>query len=208
MILNIKSYMRDLQSEIDALDEVVVGCVADVIWRCYVDRRRLVVCGNGGSASTASHFVTDLQKGMSLASQDSAPWEVISLCDSIPLITAWSNDTDYANVFAGQARTWLRRGDLLVSISGSGNSPNVLAAVQVAHDIGAETIGFCGFGGGKLARKVDHALVLESTNMQHVEDIHMIVAHAIFAALRDRVSLVTAPAILEGVRQKPVEVGR
>ena len=106
--------------------------------------------------------------------------------DSVPLLTAWGNDTEYANVFAGQAQTWLRPGDLLVAISGSGNSPNILAAVEAAHEAGAMTLGWSGFGGGKLARLAQHNVVVHSDNMQMVEDAHMVVGHLIYSALRDR----------------------
>ena len=113
-------------------------------------------------------------------------WECLSVVDSIPLLTAWSNDTDYAQAFAGQARTWLRPRDILIAISGSGNSPNILAAVHAAHDCGATTIGLSGYGGGQLAQIAHHAIVLHSHNMQMVEDAHMVLGHAIYSALRDR----------------------
>ena len=105
----------------------------------------------------------------------------------MPLLTAWSNDTEYAQVFAGQARTWLRPGDLLVAISGSGNSPNILAAVEAAHDVGAITLGWSGFGGGKLGSLARHSVVVHSDNMQMVEDAHMVIGHLIYSALRDRI---------------------
>jgi D-sedoheptulose 7-phosphate isomerase len=204
MISTIKTYIRELLDELDILDEASVSGVADVLWSCYSERRRLVVCGNGGSASTASHFATDLQKGLVLTSQDNAPWEVLSICDSIPLMTAWSNDTDFSNVFAAQAKCWLRRGDVLLVISGSGNSKNILAAVDAAHAIGATTVALCGFGGGRLALKAKHSIILTSTNMQQIEDVHMVIAHALFCALRDRISLVQVPLIT--VDPVPIEV--
>ena len=115
------------------------------------------------------------------------PWECMSLVDSVPLLTAWGNDTEYANVFAAQARIWLRPGDLLVAISGSGNSPNILAAVEAAHAAGAVTLGWSGFGGGRLAQMAQHNVTVHSDNMQMVEDAHMVIGHLIYSALRDRV---------------------
>ncbi|MBC8143847.1 MAG: SIS domain-containing protein, partial [Armatimonadetes bacterium] len=129
--------------------------------------------------------VCDFSKNVLLDSGKA--FEVIALTDSPSLLTAWGNDTDFANVFAGQARTWLRDGDVLLAISGSGNSPNVLRAVEVASEVGAVSIGFCGYGGGKLAGMVTHPVVVHRRNMQQVEDLHMVFGHVVFSALRDRI---------------------
>ena len=170
--------LRDLSTdEIDA--------ATALLWDNYQSGRRAVFCGNGGSAASASHLPADFQKNMFL--HGGKPWECLSLVDSVPLLTAWGDDTEYANVFAAQARTWLRPGDLLVAISGSGNSPNILAAVEAAHEAGAVTLGWSGFGGGKLAARAQHNVVVHSDNMQMVEDAHMVIGHLIYSALRDRV---------------------
>jgi D-sedoheptulose 7-phosphate isomerase len=183
------SYTRNYLSGMAALLHEVsteeIDNATTLLWDNYQNGRRAVFCGNGGSAASASHLPADFQKNMHL--HGGRPWECLSLVDSVPLLTAWSNDTEYANVFAAQARTWLRPGDLLVAISGSGNSPNILAAVEAAHDIGAVTLGWSGFGGGKLAGLAQHNVVVHSDNMQMVEDAHMVVGHLIYSALRDRV---------------------
>ena len=183
-------YTRDYLSRMSALlGEISIPDVEnaiDLFRDNYESGRRAVFCGNGGSAATASHLPADFQKNMCLHS--GRPWEILSLVDSVPLLTAWSNDTEYANVFAGQARTWLRPGDLLVAISGSGNSPNILAAVEAAHEIGAVSLGWSGFGGGLLAQKAQHNIVIHSYNMQMVEDAHMVIGHLIYSALRDQLS--------------------
>ena len=183
-------YTRDYLSRMSALlGEISIPDVEnaiDLFRDNYESGRRTVFCGNGGSAATASHLPADFQKNMCLHS--GRPWEILSLVDSVPLLTAWSNDTEYANVFAGQARTWLRPGDLLVAISGSGNSPNILAAVEAAHEIGAISLGWSGFGGGLLAQKAQHNIVIHSNNMQMVEDAHMVIGHLIYSALRDQLS--------------------
>ena len=145
----VRNYLETVQSLLGQVAEDDVDAVIDLLWDNYQQGRRVVFCGNGGSAATASHLPADFQKNMYL--DGGRPWECLSLVDSVPLLTAWGNDTEYANIFAGQARTWLRPNDLLIAISGSGNSPNVLAAVEAAHDAGAITIGWSGFGGGKLA---------------------------------------------------------
>jgi D-sedoheptulose 7-phosphate isomerase len=180
------NYLTTLTKLIDEVDRKSIENIVDLFWNNYESGGRLVFCGNGGSAATASHLPADFQKNVFV--DGGKPWECMSIVDSVPLLTAWSNDTNYGNVFAGQVRCWLRPGDILVAISGSGNSPNVLAAVETAHDVGAVTIGWCGYGGGKLAKIVDHAIVIHSNNMQMVEDIHCIIGHVIFTEMRARIS--------------------
>ncbi len=189
---SLHEYFRDVKEALTAVDERAADTVIETLWDCYRGGRRLVLCGNGGSASTASHIVADLQKNLYLAT-GRADWEVLSLCDSLPLITAWSNDTEYANVFAAQARSWLRPGDVLLAISGSGNSPNIVRAVEAANEIGAVTIGLSGYGGGRLAALAHHGIRLESRNMQVVEDVHMSILHGVYRALLDRVMAGAAP---------------
>ncbi|MBV9848636.1 MAG: SIS domain-containing protein [Armatimonadetes bacterium] len=180
----VKDYLEMVSALLAGVPEEDVNTVIDLLWDNYQGGRRVVFCGNGGSAATASHLPADFQKNMFL--HGGRAWECLSVVDSIPLLTAWGNDTEYANVFAGQARTWLRPGDLLIAISGSGNSPNVLAAVDAAHEAGAMTIGWSGFGGGKLAQQAQHNVVVDSRNMQMVEDVHMVLGHVVYSALRDR----------------------
>lgn len=181
---SLREYLNSVTLLVSEISERELGDMVELFWDCYQRRARLVICGNGGSAATASHLVADFQKNIYLAG--GCPWEVLALTDSTPLITAWSNDTEYANVFAGQARCWVRPGDLLVAISGSGNSSNVVAAVEAANEIGAKTVALAGYGGGKLAKVARHSFVLHSRNMQHVEDAHMIIGHAIYCEIRDR----------------------
>ena len=178
-------YLTGLIALLQEVSTEEIENATNVLWDNYRGGRRVVFCGNGGSAATASHLPADFQKNMYL--HGGRPWECLSLVDSVPLLTAWSNDTEYANVFAAQARTWLRPGDLLVAISGSGNSPNILATVEAAHAAGAVTLGWSGFGGGRLAGLAQHNVVVHSDNMQMVEDMHMVIGHLIYSALRDRV---------------------
>lgn len=181
----VADYVKTLSALLSAVDTQQVSHVANLLFECWRDNRRLIFCGNGGSGSTSTHMVCDFQKNIWL--DGGKPFEVVSLTDSPALLLAWGNDTDFANVFAGQARTWLRKDDILIAISGSGNSQNVLEAVKVAKEVGATSVGLCGYGGGKLATLTDHALVVELRNMQLVEDIHMILCHILFSALRDRI---------------------
>lgn len=180
--LSVGEYLAQLQSVLAQVDVAAVDTVVDLLWTNYLAEKRVVFCGNGGSASTASHLPADFQKNMQLAA--GRPWECLSLVDSVPVLTAWSNDTSFSNVFAGQVKTWIRPGDVLVAISGSGNSPNILAAVEEANGLGGVTVGMSGYGGGKLARVAKHNIVVPSWNMQIVEDVHMALGHAIYTAVR------------------------
>lgn len=182
----VSDYLRSLTALLNEIDPVAVAKVVDVLYDCWERGARLVLCGNGGSASTASHLVCDLSKNIFL--EGGKPFEVVALTDSAAVLLAWGNDTDFSNVFAGQARTWLRSGDVLIAISGSGNSPNVLAAVEVGCEVGATTVGLCGYSGGKLAEMTDLSLVARRDNMQQVEDVHMALGHVLFSALRDRIN--------------------
>lgn len=181
----VRDYFEALKSLLDAVEPAEIARVVEVLFDAYKSDRRLVLCGNGGSASTASHLVCDLAKNIYL--DGGKPFEVVALTDSPALLSAWGNDTHFDNVFAGQARTWLREGDVLIAISGSGNSPNILRVVEVANEVGATSVGFCGYEGGKLAEVARISIVVRQRNMQQVEDLHMIFGHVVFSALRDRI---------------------
>lgn len=182
----IDSYLDVLKSLLDSLDRGVLENVTELLFNTWKEDRRLILCGNGGSGSTSTHLVCDFQKNIYL--DGGKPFEVVALTDSPALLLAWGNDTSFENVFAGQTRTWVRKGDVLLAISGSGNSKNVLEAVNVANEVGATTIGFCGYDGGKLAEMVTIPIVAERRNMQQVEDVHMILGHILFSALRDKIT--------------------
>lgn len=181
----IRSYFDTLKILIDAIDEGEVAEIVELLHDAYTNDKRLIMCGNGGSGSTSSHMVCDFQKNILL--DGGKPFEAIALTDSPALVLAWGNDTSFENVFAGQARTWIRPGDLFVAISGSGNSPNILRVVALANELGAVTIGLCGYGGGKLAQLAQKSLVIRKRNMQMVEDLHVVLCHVLFSALRDRI---------------------
>jgi len=163
---------------VDALRRIVPILIA-----ARGKRRTVFFCGNGGSASTASHFVTDISKVATRG--DGRPIRCVGLTDNTPGVTAIANDRDYSRVFADQLTTLAEPGDVLVAISGSGNSPNVLEAVRAARAMGVATVGLTGIGGGKLKDLVDVPLVVPSNSMQHTEDVHVIVLHLLTAYLRD-----------------------
>lgn len=145
--------------------------------------RTVFVLGNGGSAATASHFANDLAKGGVTGS--ARRLRVLALTDNVPLLTAWANDTDYRRVFAEQLRNFVRSGDVVIGISASGRSANVLAAIDLAREHGAYTIGFTGQSGGQLKDLVDHCVHVPSDDVQHIEDLHLVAFHLVYTSLRD-----------------------
>ncbi|RME37328.1 MAG: SIS domain-containing protein, partial [Thermoflexia bacterium] len=150
--------------------------------------------GNGGSAATASHFACDLAKG---AIVPGGPrFRVIALTDNVPLITAWSNDVAYENIFAEQLSNLMGRGDVVVAFSGSGNSPNVLRAIALAREQGGITIGFSGFDGGQLSRVVDVPVVVLCHCMEQIEDVHLVLCHLMTTVLRQRLQRIEPPLSL------------
>ena len=165
---HLRAYMDDLQSALGALDLEQVKAARDMVEAARNQGQQVFLCGNGGSAATSSHMANDLGKGASYGRQ--RRFRVIALTDNIPWMTALANDVSYAAVFSEQLRNLGSSGDLLIAISGSGNSMNVINAVEVARELGMGTIGWTGFDGGKLASIVDQP---------RVEDVHTILMHLV-----------------------------
>jgi len=180
-----RSYIEQLKRLLDELDAEALDRLTDLLEECWRTERRVLLVGNGGSAATASHIVNDLQKCIQLESGQAL--KAMCLADCAALVLAWANDTKYDNVFAPQVECWAEPGDLLIAISGSGNSANVLRAVEAARVRGARSFGLAGFMGGELATAADECLIVGSTNMQQIEDVHMVILHLVFSSLRDRV---------------------
>lgn len=172
-----------------AVDEII----EELLLR-YEQGRAVFLFGNGGSAALASHIACDLGKGTVVNGDSQTRFRVVALTDNIPLMTAWANDSSYDRIFAEQLQNLVYRGDVAFAISGSGNSPNVLAGLQVARAVGAVTIGLTGFQGGKMKALCDHCVVVPSNNMQIIEDFHLSVAHAMFSVIRDRISKAATPS--------------
>ena len=190
----IRDYLGNVAATIERLPRERIVAVLDELMRAYREDRTVFVFGNGGSAATASHFACDLCKG-TIAPGDRPRLRAVALTDSVPLLTAWGNDADYAAVFAEQIRNLGRSKDVALAISGSGNSPNVLRGVEVARALGMVTIGLSGFAGGKLSSLVDVPLVVANHDMLQIEDAHLVVCHAMTTWLRE--TLATLP---EGAR--------
>ena len=156
--------------------------VLRLLEEAYRHGHRIFVMGNGGSAATSSHFALDLAKNTIIAG---APrLKSISLTDHVPLITAWSNDTAYEYVFAEQLASMIEPGDVAIGISTSGNSPNVINALQLAKQLGGMTIGLLGAEGGKIKDMVDVYVLAPGRNIEQEEDAHMILAHIITRHMR------------------------
>ncbi|MBV9100417.1 MAG: SIS domain-containing protein [Candidatus Dormibacteraeota bacterium] len=171
----------------DALARIPVESierVVDIIMQAHERARHIYIVGNGGSASTATHFACDLGKATIIDGR--ARLRVTSLTDNIALVTAWANDASYERVFAEQLMNVLNAGDVVIAVSASGNSPNVLAAVDVARVLDAVTVGLVGFSGGRLQRSVDAAVHVAADDYGVVEDCHLVLEHAITDSVRSR----------------------
>lgn len=175
----ITGYLNDLQSAIAGLDPEAVKGVRDLVEEARNAGQQIFLCGNGGSAATASHMTNDLGKGASYGRRGTDRFRVVSLADNVPWLTALANDVSYESIFAEQLENLGQSGDLLIAISGSGNSENVLRAVDVARRKGMKSVGLTGFDGGRLAAEADVAIVAKSHHMGRVEDIHTIILHAV-----------------------------
>ncbi len=178
---SILEYRAGLKATLDALPVEEVRIAIDYLQGAYEQGRQIFIVGNGGSAATASHMACDLAKTIlgRAPSPELRRFRVIALTDNMPLITAWGNDVNFDRVFAEQLRNLANPGDLLVAITGSGNSPNIVESVQAARELGMKTIGLLGFDGGRVRKLVDHAVVIRSDNYGYIEDAHMILNHLI-----------------------------
>lgn len=171
------AYKGELLKTIDAIDLGKVEQAIDWFREARDEDRQIFICGNGGSASTASHFVCDMVKGASF--KKPKRFRIQALTDSLPTITAYANDVSYDVVFAEQLKNFARPGDLVMAISGSGNSPNVIEAVKAAKEIGCRSIALTGRDGGMLGPMAELHLNVPVPHMGRIEDAHMIVCHMV-----------------------------
>ncbi len=185
-------YLDRVKTELDRLDRDEIRRFSDTVFECYSTNRFVFLCGNGGSGSNASHFCEDLGKGTirreDYTNDAKRRLKVLSLTDNTPYILAWANDEGYDRVFVEQLKNLASPGDLLVAISGSGNSPNVLRAVEWANARGLHTFGLTGFSGGKLRQIAQHGLHVPIDDMGIVESIHLTVFHWVLDQLYSRIS--------------------
>ena len=174
-----KNYLETVGGILKNLPLPRIEQIMELIYKTYMNDRFIFLFGNGGSAATASHLACDFGKGT--VSPGQKRMKVMSLTDNLPLITAWANDTQYEDIFAEQLAHFVSSGDLVIGISGSGKSKNVLNAIKLAKECGALTVGLTGFDGGEMKDIVDYCLIVPSNNMQQIEDCHLIITHLIFS---------------------------
>ena len=182
-----RGYLRRLAAVLEALDPAAIARAAEAMWQAREAGRRIFFLGNGGSAATASHFANDVGIGTRTGG---APFKALSLTDNTAVLTCLANDLGYESVFVEQLRLHLEPGDVVVAISASGNSPNVLRAIDLARERGNLTIGLTGFDGGALRERVQIALHVPTERGEYgpVEDAHMVLDHLIssYLAMRAR----------------------
>ncbi|HEV3143618.1 MAG TPA: SIS domain-containing protein [Gemmataceae bacterium] len=194
--LNARSFLERAAQELLHVNPAELQKLADAIYECYTHRRFVFLIGNGGSGSNASHFCEDLGKG-TLRREDfdndrKHRLRILSLTDNTPYILAWGNDEGFERVFVEQLKNLAGPGDLLVAISGSGNSPNILRAVEWANAHDLRTFGCTGFGGGKLRTLAQQCFHVSLDDMGLVESIHLTAFHWIVDDLHRRISLEAA----------------
>lgn len=168
---DILKYLDDSINCLESLKQTPsqILAIVDILQSARDNGKTVFIMGNGGSASTASHIVCDLTKQHGIKS--------LSLTDNIPLVTAWSNDVGYDVLFERQIERFAKDGDVVIGISSRGTSENIIRGIKKAKAIGCRTIGLTGFDGGILKDIVDECLVVESDDMQHVEDVHLLLGH-------------------------------
>ena len=184
----VEDYLEELKETLNRLPFSKIRKIKDILLSAYQKNKRVFIMGNGGSAATASHFGCDLAKGTTMGKGDLTPrFRVTTLTDNIPLLTAWSNDAYYSSVFLEQLRNILEPGDVVIAISASGNSENVVKATEYANANLAITVGLTGFEGGKLKKIAQECLIVPSQSMERIEDVHLILEHLICSWLRNEI---------------------
>ena len=181
-----KTYIEDFKSSLDTLDLNSIERIVEVLWTAYLNDKQVFIMGNGGSASTASHFACDLSKGTIV--ENKKRLRVICLNDNMALVTAFSNDLGYADVFKEQLINLKNPDDVVIAITASGNSSNILRAIEYARENGAISVGFIGFDGGILNNMVDEKIVVDSENYGQIEDTHLVLGHMISQCLKQRLN--------------------
>lgn len=185
-VLDARQYFEELRRVAALVSHDVIDQIAAIVLGAFESERTVYIFGNGGSAALASHFACDLGKGTAHCNGGKR-LRVLALTDNVPTLTAWANDLSYEDAFSEQLRNFVQAQDVAFAISGSGNSKNVLNALQVARETGATTVGISGFEGGKMKALCDVCAIVPSNNMQIIEDLHLAMAHSIFRIVHSRV---------------------
>jgi D-sedoheptulose 7-phosphate isomerase len=179
----VRSYLERLSALLHKIDPAQVSRVGQLLADARAEGRQVFICGNGGSAALSSHVAVDLGKGASR--NRPKRFRVISFTDNVPWLTALGNDISYDEVFVEQLKNFAEKGDVLLAISSSGNSKNIMKAVEYANEVGCETVGVSGFAGGKLKAAVKHHVHIPAEHMGLIEDGQMVVGHILVYAFMD-----------------------
>ncbi len=198
----ITNYFSDVEKMLQGISLVQLQRVLFLLEQAYYSNQRIFIMGNGGSAATASHFALDLSKNTIAAGAPRV--KALSLTDQMPLITAWSNDTAYDHIFVEQLASLIEPGDIVIGISASGNSRNVISALCFAKQSEAITIGLLGAHGGEMKEMVDAYVLVPGQNIEQEEDAHMICAHIITRHMREIVRS-SAQTLVTALPKTPVE---
>jgi len=185
-VSHIRSYFDRLKAVLDSVNVADVEKLISIIEDAYSRDAAIFVCGNGGSWSTASHWVCDFSKGASVPGKRRV--RMFAPGDNVPMLTAYGNDVGYDAIFAEPLRAYARPDDVVVLITASGNSPNILEAAKVARELKTTVVGLIGFGGGKLASMTDHSIIVESREYGPVEDLHLVLNHIISTYMKEYIA--------------------
>lgn len=177
----LKKYIEEEIRVLNSLDLDDINTVMNVLEKARLERHRIFICGNGGSAATATHFAGDFNKGLSEKLEIKYDFECLS--DNLPMMMAVANDTSYDEIFRQPLMNKLHKGDVFIGISGSGNSKNVVNAMEYAKENGGITIAIVGYSGGKLKEIADYHIHVNIDDMQISEDIHMVLDHLMMHTL-------------------------
>ena len=176
-----QSYTKRLSQVLANLDFASIDAAVDLIEKAWREGRQIITLGNGGSSLTALHYINDWNKSIYLSS--GIPFKGRSLVDNVGLLMSYANDISFEDVFTEQLKNILMPGDLVLALSGSGNSENVIRAVNYANAHGATTLGLCGYRGGKLKEIAQHVVWVDVDDMQLAEDVHFFFGHIVMQRL-------------------------
>jgi D-sedoheptulose 7-phosphate isomerase len=193
---SISDYLAKAQRVLADTPRTPILECAEVLFRAWARGSQVFVLGNGGSASTASHMANDLSKATIVAGMPRM--RVIALTDNVALITAWANDESYDCIFKEQLENLMNPGDTVLAISASGNSPNVLRAMEFARERGAVTMGWTGESGGALADIVEHCVHVPTEDVGMIESVHLVFDHFVTGALAERIRSAAASPAADG----------
>jgi len=182
--LSVAKYFQELGALVPQLPYSALGAIVTIFLEAFTEQRTVFVFGNGGSAASASHMMCDMNKGMSDVNA-SKRLKVMALTDNVPLMSAWANDFGYEQIFSEQLKTFVKPRDVAFAISTSGDSPNVLLALETARKSGALTVALAGCKGGQMKGLCDVCAIVPSDNIRMIEDLHHAMMHSIFTAVRE-----------------------